>query len=134
MKVYIFKSTESLLVSNASEFGGRKGLSLREFLSLSSLAPVEGKKIPINPKHFLCFIHLVGVVVIEKQKQNKIKFLCVSDRLPSTENPAKQKLSCQAKAQGLFIFVIFSNLSATLFDHLLRFIVLTLREHPASTS
>ena len=74
MKAYIFKRTESLRVCNASEFGGKKGLSLREFLSLSSLAPTDGKKIPINLKHFLCYIHLVGIVVIEKQKQNKINF------------------------------------------------------------
>jgi len=87
MKVYIFKRTESLQVSRASEFGGKKGLFLKEFLSLSSLTPKEGKKIPINPKHFLCCIHLVGVVVIEKQKQNKIKLLCVSGCLPSIENP-----------------------------------------------
>ena len=59
-------------------------------LSLSSPASVKGRKTPTtNPKHLPCCIHLLGIVVIKKKNKKKIKKKkpCLSDPLPSVENP-----------------------------------------------
>lgn len=67
----------------------RKGNTLfkKNNISLSSHAPMEGRKLLIKPKHFSCCVQLTAVMVMEK------KILSVSDPLPPVEEsiPARQE-------------------------------------------